>query len=217
MMTYLAEAAVREAAIDYLKRQLANGNTLATHLLETINFQAGKVIILSPVLLNPTQLLEFSWGHAPEKPEDATQFTIGGQSFLAYPKARVEEQFAQIIEGWLTRREYVCLLENGLARAGDPCLVHANSSIVLHGVAVYHAVTEVNATATAIVTALREAKSLPVFIGAIGPQPMIPICQESGRGTLSTEQLKQFAEGVSCTFAQAYDGEGYVVWTVAST
>lgn len=44
---------------------------------------------------------------------------------------------------------------------------------------------------------------------------MIPICQESERGTLSTGQLKQFAEGVSCTFAQTYDGEGYVVWTAS--
>jgi len=211
MMKYLTEPDVRDEAIDYLKEQLANGNTLATLLLETINFQAGNVAILSPVTLGSAQLLEFNWGHASQKPEDGIQLTIGDRSFSAYPKAGVEEQLAPVIKDWLKKKEYVCLLENELARAGDPWLEHANSCIVLHGAEVYHAVTQPNGTE--ILRALGEARSLPVFIGAIGPQPVIPICAVSGHGTVSHEQLKQFAESVSCTFAQAYDGEGYVVWS----
>ena len=215
MISYPTEADVREAALDYVKEQLANGNTLATLLLETINFEAGKVIILSAVPLDSTQLLEFDWGHVPQKPEDATHVTIRGQSFVAYPKAGVEEQLAQMIERWLTGREYVCLLENELARAGDPCLEHPNSSIVLHGVEVYHLVTGANATATAILEGLRDAKTLPVFIGAIGPQPANPLCSGVGHDSVSMEQLRQFAMGVNCMFGQAYDGEGYVVWTAS--
>lgn len=213
MISYPTEPDVREAALDYLKGQLGEGHTLATLLREAIDFQRGKVMILSPVPLNRTQLLEFEWGHAPLKDEEATQITIADRPFLAYPTAGVEEQLAQVIHDWLMKRDQICLLENELAQAQDPWLKRAKSCIASYGVEIYHVVTTANRTATTVLDALREAASLPVFIGAIGPQPANPICSGVGHDTASMEQLRQFAMGVNCMFAQAYDGEGYVVWT----
>lgn len=76
MMEYLTEAHMREAGYRLLERTTCQWKHLSGLPLESIEFQAGKVIMLSPVPLNSTQLREFSWGHAPQKPEDALHTLI---------------------------------------------------------------------------------------------------------------------------------------------
>jgi len=40
-MSYITEAIVRATAVEYMRRQLAQGKSLAKGLLETVDFEGG--------------------------------------------------------------------------------------------------------------------------------------------------------------------------------
>ena len=53
-MSYIAQETMRTAAIEYVRRQLREGKSLAKLLLKTVDFAEGNVATLSPTPLNPT-------------------------------------------------------------------------------------------------------------------------------------------------------------------
>ncbi|MGA2481492.1 MAG: hypothetical protein ABSF92_00030 [Candidatus Acidiferrales bacterium] len=211
MMSYLTAETQRGAAAGYIWDQLSSGKTLARLLLQSVDLKTGAVAILNPIPLDPTQITEFEWGHVPSVKESARRITILGQSFLAYPKANSHEQLAQVMTS-LAEPDDLCILENELASAGNSWLKRAKSSVGTHGTEVYHMLGYTDRTKERVRDALREAESLPVFVGAIGRQPPNPMSEDSGHLTVSTEQLEAFAKSAYCVFVGAYDGEGYVLW-----
>ncbi|SRR5229473_2823591 len=211
-MTYLTDETQRRAAVDYTRQQLGSGNSLAKFLLEGFDFKTATVVVLNAVPLSAIQITEFNWGHVPPAEESAQHIMIERQPFLAYPKANSYEHLTEVIYSSLQEPQRVCVLENMLASPGDPWLKRAKSRVATHGTEVYHIVDATERLREKIEDAVREAASLPVFVGAVGRQPPDPILGDAGDATISTRQLRTFANTVHCIFVGAYDGEGYLVW-----
>ena len=210
--SYLLEEKQRAAAVDYMMRQLGGGNTLAKLLLETVDFERGAVTILNVVQLSETQMREFNWGHARLAPESAQHIEILEQPFPAYPTANSYEHLTEVIYSSLEDPQCVCVLEDMLAGPEDPWLKRAKSRVATHGLEVYHILTRSDRREEKIENTIREAESLPVFVGAVGRQPPDRIADDSEHVTISLGQLKSFAKSAYCIFVGAYDGEGYLVW-----
>jgi len=211
MKSYLTDETLRGAAAGYIWDQLSSGNTLARLLLQSVDLKTGTITIINPIPLDTQQIAEFKWGHVLPAKESAQRLTIAGQSFLAYPKANSDEQLAEVVTS-LQGSDDLCILENDRARAGDSWLRRAKSRVATHGTEVYHILDFGDRVTERIEVALREAESLPVFVGVIGQWRSTPISGDSGHLTVSTEQLESFAKSVFCVFVGAYDREGYVLW-----
>ena len=209
--SYLLEEKQRAAAVDYMMQQLGSGKTLAKLLLETVDFERGTVAILNVVQLSETQMREFNWGRGPLA-QSAQYIEIQWQPFLAYPTANSYEHVTEVIYSSLEDPQCVCILQNMLASPGDPWLKRAKSRVATHGPEVYHILISSDRRKEKIEDTLREAESLPVFVGAVGRQPPDRIADDSEHVTLSLGQLKSFAKSAHCLFVGAYDGEGYLVW-----
>jgi len=208
----ILEKKQRAAAISYLRQQLAAGNTLAGLLVEGVDFATGTVSVLNAIALSESQITEFDWGHVPLAPESAEYIKIEGQPFLAYPKANSYEHLTEVIYSSMESPESICIMENMHASPDDPWLRRAKSSLRTYGPEVYHILTRSDRREEKIEDAIREAESLPVFVGAVGRQPPNRIADDSEHISISLGQLKSFAKSAYCIFVGAYDGEGYVVW-----
>ncbi len=96
-MSHVKEENIRASAVDYMRRQLGQGKSLAKLLLETVDFGQGSVITLSPVPLSPAETIQFDWGHT--RPTQATpqRIKIGDTSYLAVPSETANEQLVEAI------------------------------------------------------------------------------------------------------------------------
>jgi hypothetical protein len=212
MMTYVKEEIIRSAAVEYVRRQLAQGKSLARHLTENIDFGQGDILILTPAPLNQTEMTQFDWGHTPTAQSMPVQITIADASYMVAHKADVYDQLAEGIFKQLGDTGNVCLLENSLAQAQDPWLQRAKSLVITIGTDVYHMLSSADKDQIKIGDAIREAEHLPTFIGALGRVASDTLAQIASSKVLTTEQINDFAKTVHCIFIGAYDGEGYVVW-----
>jgi len=210
--SYILEEEQRAAAISYLRQKLGAGKTLARLLLESVDFSTGAVAVLNAVALSESLIMEFDWGHVPPAPESAQYIKILGQPFLAYPTANSYEHLTEVIYSSMESPESICLMENMLASPNYPWLKRAKSRLTTYGPEVYHILTSSDRRKEKIKDTLREAESLPVFVGAVARQPPDPIADDSARVTISLGQLESFAKSTYCIFVGAYDGEGYLVW-----
>lgn len=212
MTSYILEQEQRAVAIAHLRQKLGSGKTLARLLLESVDFATGAVAVLNAVALSGSLITEFNWGHVAPAPESAQYIKIQGRPFLAYPMANSYEHLIEVIYSSMESPESICLMENMLASPNDPWLNRAKSRLATYGSEVYHILTSSDRSKEKIEDTLREAESLPVFVGAVGPQPRDRIAYDSEHVTISLGQLKSFAKSAYCIFVGAYDGEGYLVW-----
>jgi hypothetical protein len=202
-------------AVKYIRRQLGQGKSLAKTLLETVDFEQGDIITLSPTPLSPTEAMQFERGHTPQTPTKPERIKIGDSFYLAVPKTTAYEQLAETIYDELTTRRSVCFLENYLAEAHDGWLQRAKSRVVTHGNEVYHALLSADRDKDNIVAAIREWH-LPTCIGALGSMNEETSAHIASARIITTGQLTAFAETVQSVFVGAYDEEGYVVWNQRS-
>jgi hypothetical protein len=210
--TYILEEVQRAAAISYLRQKLGDGKTLARLLLESVDFATGAVAVLNAIAMSGSLITEFNCGHVPLSPESAQYIKILGQPYLAYPTSNSYEHLTEVIYWSMESPESICLMENMRASPNDPWLKRAKSRLAIYGPEVYHILTKSDRFKEKIEDTLREAESLPVFVGAVGRQPADRIVDDSAHVTISLEQLSAFAKSIRCLFVGAYDGEGYVLW-----
>jgi len=214
-MTRVNEECIRGAVVEYMRRQLGQGKSLGMLLLKTVAFEKGDVDILTPAPLNPTEIVEFDRGHAPQTQIAPKRITIGDAPYIAIPKDNASVELANLIGKLLIEADDLCVLENSLAQASDGWLQRAKSRIVTNGSDVYHVLFNVDRDANNVSNAVREAEALPVFIGAVGNIPADQFACDGSANTISTEALIDFAKTVRCVFVGAYDGEGYLLWKLA--
>jgi hypothetical protein len=214
-MTRVNEECIRGAVVEYMRRQLGQGKSLGMLLLKTVAFEKGDVDILTPAPLNPTEIVEFDRGHAPQTQIAPKRITIGDAPYIAIPKDNASVELANLIGKLLIDADDLCVLENSLAQASDGWLKRAKSRIVTNGSDVYHVLFNVDRDANNVSNAVREAEALPVFIGAVGKIPADQFARDGSANTISTEALIDFAKTVRCVFVGSYDGEGYVLWKLA--
>jgi hypothetical protein len=199
-------------AAEYLKRLLSQGKTLARSSLKSVDLRDGNIIVLSPGPLTSEEITQFDLGHKPDQEASSRKLVIGNRSYVAHSVANVVDQLADLIYGFLDRQGSMCILENSLAEARDAWLQRAQSRIATLGPDVFHFLVNGDTKRT-IEKALREAQSIPVFIGALAG-PTIPLkAAMLSTHAITAEQIEAFSRAAYCVFAGAYDGEGCVVWT----
>ena len=66
--------------------------------------------------------------------------------------------------------------------------------------------------AAKVCAAIIESSHPPLSWGALGQIPTDRLVSGADGLTLTTDELKRFAETVRCLFVSAYDGEGCLVW-----
>lgn len=118
-MNYFTEAKIRASAVEYLRRQLGWGKSLAKTLLEALDFEAGEIIGLSPTPLSPAEMTQFDSGHTPmqSKPE---RIKILDTHYLVVPIPKADDQLVEAIYELLQSRERGCFLKSYFAEAHDP-------------------------------------------------------------------------------------------------
>jgi hypothetical protein len=210
-MSYVKEESARASAVQYIRRQLGQGKSLAKTLLDAVDFDRGEIITLSPTPLSPTEMIQFDWGHTPQPQAKPEHIKIGDASYVAVPKATANEQLVEAIYDLLRSPESICLLENSLAEAHDGWLQRAKSRVVTNGNEVYHALFSTDRDKGMIEDAIHDDHS-PVHIGAVGYIRAGDSVRIASMKAISTDQLTAFAGNVQSVFVGAYDGEGYVVW-----
>lgn len=214
-MSYITEASVRTSAVEYTRRQLGQGKSLAKALLETVVFEEGRIMTLSPTALSPTETIQFDWGHTPTHAK-AERIKMGDAYYLAVPTPNADEQLIEAIYESLQNPERICFLENYLAAAHDPWLQRAKSRIVSNGTEVYHTLFSVDRDKGKIEATIREWNRPPTSIGALGSMSEKDLAHIASAGIITTGQLTVFAKTVQSIFISAYDGEGYVAWNKTS-
>jgi hypothetical protein len=208
-LQHLDDKASRSAGISYLKYVLTQGHTLAKFLLQSVTSQDGRVSILSPDPLDSSQLLEFEYGHFPQEPVSAT---IGGSPGTMSPIADSDDEFAVLISELLDSPDSVCLMENSSFRVGDAWLQRAKSCLVTYEREVFHVVFNADHTDDKIDDAIREARRIPIFIGAVGRLTSKASETIQREKVITANQLEDIAETARLIFVGAYDGEGLVLW-----
>lgn len=214
-MSHITEANIRAAAVEHIRRQLGQGKSLSKSLLACIDFKTGGLRTLSPSPLSSEETKQFDWGHTPTraKPE---RIRIGNAYHLGVPTPTSDEQLVAIIYESLQSPESACLLENYLSEAHDPWLQRARSRVITNGSEVYHALFSVDRDKGKIDAAIREWRSLPTSVGALGVVNEEACARIRLRRAITLEHLAVFAASVQSVFIFAYDGEGYIVWKKAS-
>lgn len=211
MITYL-DKAVRASALEYLRRVLMQGKTLAKSLLQTTQLTDDKTALLSVAPFAAAAFERFDAGHVAPIEGSLRKITIGDRSYVASPTIGATDQLAAVIHRLLNSDGSICMLENSLAEASDSWLQRASSRIVTHGCDVLHLLVSGDSK-NMIEQAIRESQSIPISVGALGePSPALRASILATR-TISAEQLAEFSRAVYCIFVGGYDGEGYVVWT----
>jgi hypothetical protein len=188
---------------------LARGNTLAKLLLQHSILRGGSLSILSPDLLDPSQILQFDSGHFPQEP---VQGTVGGLPGSISPVADSDDELVRLIYDRLELPDSVCVMENLIARVSDPWLRQAKSCVVTRDSEVFHVVFKEDHLRDKIAYAISDARRGPDFIGAVGPidAEMAKVIKE--QKAITTSDLERIAEGPWLVFVGAYDAEGYVIW-----
>jgi len=208
-MQHLNDEVSHSAGILHLTHVLTQGHTLAKFLLQNFTPQGGTISILSPEPLDPSQLLQFDYGHFPQDPVPAI---IGGLPGTMSPVADSDDEFVGLISELLEAPDSVCLMENSSSRAGDPWLRRARSCVVIHGSELFHAAFHEDHTEDKIADAIREARRIPIFVGAVGRITSETAEAVQKEKVITMGALKGFAETARLVFVGAYDGEGFVLW-----
>ena len=136
---------------------------------------------------------------------------VGNLSGAALPTPNANGKLVNFVSQKLGASGRYCLLENYLAAPQDPVLRSARSRIAVCGSDVYHLLLHKDGPGISVANAIREARTIPTFVGASG-QVADTARYQSTRITLSFEELRVLAASVDVVFALAYDGEGYLCW-----
>jgi hypothetical protein len=210
-MKYLNQQVEREAALVYMRDQLAAGKTLSRLLLQYVQLRDGTFGCLTPAPLDPVQTIEFEMGHTLDE-QASHRLMIGEIGGTASPKPRTDHLLAEFVRTLLTDPHHVLFLQNSLAEATDPWLKGAKSRVLFYQNEVYHTLFDSDGMPTNIMNAIREAENETNFSGAVALQPGDATRLTSRTESISLAELETLARSAECIFVSAYDGEGYLVW-----
>jgi hypothetical protein len=199
----------RSAAVLYMESILTRGHTLAKFLLQRIKLQDGKVIVLTSDPLDSAEVLEFESGHFPQ---EVVPGTVGGLPGSISPVVDSDDQLVELIRELLGTPDSICIMENQSARADWPWLQRVKSFAVTHESEVFHLVFSKDRSQHGIADTIREARRIPVFIGAVGRITKEAAKSIQKQKTITTSDLESVAGTARLVFVGAYDGEGYVIW-----
>jgi hypothetical protein len=185
-MSELQELAIDAKCLSYLERVLRSGKSLSRLLLERVDFAAGKIHALLSRQVSGHEIQDFaSGGIGSIKPARSTLAKIA----IRY----LQEPGKQIV------------LEEGLARAGDPAVGNKKGVLFL-GDEIYYVAEKTDSAEQMEQFFMQPRYSLGLVgifsVAAPGPFPKT-----------SQTELARFVEAAEKIVVGAFDGEGYLLWT----
>jgi hypothetical protein len=203
----------------YVKECLSHGKTLAQNILNSLNLDAGYVVTLLPSDTDPEAAVDFEHGVLPLPPESEWHDSLAenGSKSVWVPIHNMNFYVESIVEAFLHAKEgHVCIIEENLARAGDPALSSRKIRPLIFDSEVYYLLRGKWVKRTEIEEAIKQSHTIPYFIGALTFLPK-GINFLKSDGFLAIEEIKILAENAQKIFVGAYDGEGYLIWHRAKT
>lgn len=186
MMSDLLELAVDAKCLSYLERLLRSGKSLSHLLWESVDFAAGKIHILLSKQVS---------GH------EIRDFALGGIGSIKPARSTL----AEIAIRYLQEPGKQIVLEEGLARAGDPA-VRNKTGVLFLGDEIYYAAEKIDnpEQMERFLMQPRYSLGLVGIFSAVAPGQVSKISQT---------QLARLVEVTEKIVVGAFDGEGYLLWT----
>jgi hypothetical protein len=203
-------------ALEYIEAHLRCGGSLSHHLLELLDLHKGTVLTYLPGTVTDAEAKDFSSGGKVFIPGNsgAGLHVRGaeGTEWTMVPKANSDQILAAIVYKYLeTGADRVCTLEDAVARPGDPS-VKSTEQILVFNNGVLHWLSSQNDLST-IQKIIHRARSWR-FVCAMTLAKDLPMPPAPGE-QLSETQLKSLAGQTETLAVDAYDGEGYLIWSRA--
>lgn len=200
------------AARDYVRERLAQGKTLSSLVLASIDLRAGDCWTYLPALIAEDTISRFDvsvLGPGPQywDPINAVR--------IAPVDTRLEEPVIDDIHAYLAQGiERACVFEHHLASPGDPYLQTLTMPFFFHDEEVYlylHGGVQERAT---IAEAYKKARSFNM-VGFLVDHTEAVLPSVSGT-YVPRDALVRLACHVTMLFVEAFDGEGCVLWSAQS-
>ena len=159
-MDEFTEVRLGHEALDYIRARLAEGESLARHILDEVNLERGQIITYLPAGTTPGAARQFAVGGKLHR--DASLFryltAADGTRVRMEPVPNTRASIISIIKNFLTNGEgHVALLENAMARSSDSYLRSARSQLLIFEGEVYHFLSVASCEPGQIEVAVREA------------------------------------------------------------
>jgi hypothetical protein len=198
-------------AVQYIKTRLSAGHTLAHYLLKIQNIDSGRVTTFLPSGVSMEQANKFEYGGIILR----YLTTDDGRKYAMAPAPSATRYLVKTIKDFLSMDESrLCIMEDALAKPNDPCVSRLKSRLLFFRDDVYSIVYHSDIESSFIRNTIKEAKSIPTFIGAFTSLPSRDNTF-SDRQKISEDTLRVLAERTERIFIGAYDGEGYLIWSRA--
>ncbi len=206
-MDKLVEIPLGKEAIEYITERLANGKSLARHVLQHVDLDRGSVRTLLPDYVSDAAARNLKAGGVLRRDAKDTHYVKGYRVELV---PTLEKELASTIRDSLGQRLWV--VEEGLGKASDPWVQSCPGRLLRNGEDVYELLDSTSPkehVARAVGTANRPYPALLAFaISPSEPGQLDPITDEvdSEWFELAVNHLHQIVVG-------AYDGEAFIYWT----
>ena len=216
-MNAYKEITLGPEAIEYIRKCLSDGNTLARYLLQKLNLDRGRVVTFLSSDVTAEAAKQFTTGgKLPMPPKSQWRYAEGERSkWRMVPIPDTDSCLVAIIEAFLNAEEKrVCIFEDDLSRPNDPILSRSVARLLTFKDEVYHFLSGRDVESSKIRQTIRQAKSIPLFIGAMTSVPEeSSFSYKARRITITSDKLLRIlAERTEKIVVGAYDGEGYLIW-----
>lgn len=216
-MNACREITLGPEATEYIRKCLDDRNTLARYLLQKLDLGRGRVVTFLPSDVTAEAAKQFTTGgKLPMPPESQWRYAEGeGSKWTMVPIPDTDSYLVAIIEAFLSAKEgRVCIFEDALSRPNDPILSRSAARLLTFHNEVYHFLSGRAVKSSQIRQTIRQAKSIPLFIGALTSVPEKSSFSHKARKITITsdERLRGLAARSEKIVVGAYDGEGYLIW-----
>ena len=201
-------------AIEYIKNILSDSHTLAKYLLESLDLGAGIVITFLPPGLSKKEITDFEAGVMPMPPESEWRYFNyeDGRTVRVMPVTVLDRDMILLIQNFLEEdAERLCIFENWLFHPSDSVVSQFKSRLLFFESEVYHVLFGGHVEVSRIKETIKEAHSIPIFIGALTSMSGMSAAFQRKK-SLSSDQIKMLAAQTQKIIVGAYDGEGYLIW-----
>jgi hypothetical protein len=198
-------------AVEYIRRCLGKGNTLAREILAKTDLSGGDLTTLLPANVDKEKIYDFrSGGKIPMA--DESQW-VRRPGMLAIPLTDISIYPAAVVAQFLKEDPYhFCICEDSLAEPTDLWITKSTLRIYTFNKEVYAILLPTDNRRSKILETIRSGRTSQLFIAAMTSMSQNDLILQDSRGMFSQVQLSYFAHHIQALVIGAYDGEGYLIW-----
>jgi hypothetical protein len=217
-MTECSERSLGPQAIDYIRRHLTDGKTLAGHLLETLDLEGGSVIACLPSNVSDRDALQFEEGVLPHPDPGTFRYLTDkrGSTSMLVPVPNTDPWLVSLVQHFLSpSADRVCIFEEFYAEPSDPLWSKKESKRQAASFVddeVYYLLVSGDSEVQ-----IREAVgwSRCAWPGLLAAMTSMTTDEpiSGDRRNISPALLKTLADRTERLAVGAYDGESYLIWS----